>query len=177
MYRVFYVVRILLTIAIVAGVIAAVGYFISNNTYQSAQDFYYRQVTVVVETAIAAALYDATRTVEAPLPQYRLVRLGTNESLADLAEQYGTTLAVIQMANGLAADVVAGSDQNIIIPAGVTALNPPRRLSVYIARAGDTLEALADSRDVPLELLQTDNPVLARRGLIPGDVVYIAVLL
>lgn len=177
MYRLVRVLRILLTIGVVAGVIAAVGYFISSNTNQAARDLYYRQATVVVETAIAGALFDATRTAEAPLPQFRLLRPAAGESLAALAERYDTTLEAIQMANGLAADVTVGGDQAIVVPAGERTLDPPRRLAPYTAGAGDTLAALAESRKLPLELLEADNPVLARRGLIPGDIVFIAVLL
>ncbi len=175
MYRLVRVLRILLTIGVVAGVIAAVGYFISSNTNQAARDLYYRQATVVVETAIAGALFDATRTAEAPLPQFRLLRPAAGESLAALAERYDTTLEAIQMANGLAADVTVGGDQAIVVPAGERTLDPPRRLAPYTAGAGDTLAALAESRKLPLELLEADNPVLARRGLIPGDIVFIAV--
>ncbi|GIL08517.1 MAG: hypothetical protein BroJett033_0280 [Chloroflexota bacterium] len=177
MYRLVRVLRILLTIGIVAGVIAGVGYFISSSTAQAARDLYYRQATVVVETAIAGALFDATRTAEAPLPQFRLLRLAADESLAALAERYDTTLEAIQMANGLAADVTSGGGQAVVIPAGAHTLEPPRRLTPYTASAGDTLAALAESYKIPLALLEADNPVLARRGLIPGDIVFIAVLL
>lgn len=177
MYRLVYYLRILITIGIVAGVIAGVAYFINNNTYQTARELYYRQATIAVSTAIAGALFDATRTAEAPLPQFRLVRPAAGESLAALAERYDTTLEAIQMANALAADVTTGGDQNIVVPAGVQTLDPPRRLTPYTARAGDTLADLAESNRVPLELLEADNPVLARRGLLPGDVVFIAVLL
>lgn len=175
MYRLYYFLRILVTIGVVAAVIAGVGLFIVNNTVESAQELYHRQVTAAVETAIAAALYDATRTAEAPLAQYRLLRPASGESLEALAERYGTTLAVIQMANGLMTDVVTGSDQPIVVPQGVQALEPPRRLTPYTARPGDTLAALAEKNKIPLALLEADNPVLARRGLLPGDVVFIAV--
>jgi LysM repeat protein len=177
MYRLVYYLRILLTIGIVAGVIAGVGYFISTNTYQEARDLYYRQATVAVETAIAGALFTATRTAEAPLPQFRLVQPAAGESLTALADRYDTTLEAIQMANGLAADVTSSGDQPVVVPAGEHALIPPRRLTPYTASAGDTLAALAETHKIPLDLLEADNPVLARRGLIPGDVVFIAVLL
>lgn len=177
MYRLFYFLRVLATIGVVAAVVAGVGLFIANSTVESAQELYYRQVTVAIETAIAAALYDATRTAEAPLAQYRLLRPAPGESLAALAERYDTTLAVIQMANGLMADVVTGSDQPIVVPQGVHVLDPPRRLIPYTSRPGDTLASLAERHRIPLALLEADNPVLAKRGLIPGDIVFIAELL
>ncbi|MGQ9889404.1 MAG: LysM peptidoglycan-binding domain-containing protein [Aggregatilineales bacterium] len=177
MYRLHYFLRALITIGVVAAVIAGVGFLIVNNTVESARELYHRQVTAAVQTAVVAALYDATRTAEAPLARYRLLRPASGQSLEALAERYGTTLAVLQMANGLMADVVTGSNQPVVVPQGVQALDPPRRLIPYTARPGDTLAVLAEKNRIPLALLEADNPVLAQRGLLPGDIVFIAVLL
>ncbi len=81
------------------------------------------------------------------------------------------------MANGLAQDVVSGAGTELIVPEGVQTLTPARRLRQYEAVAGDTLSSIAEQNDVLLEYLALDNPVLAQRGLNPGDIVFIPTLL
>lgn len=169
--------RNLLLLLLVVGVFAAVALFIHQESLKERTERYYRQVTVEVETAIAHALYDATRTAEAPLTQYRVITLQANDTLTDIAARYNTTVEVLRMANGLAPDVESGAGVQIIVPEGVQALDPPRLLATYEARAGDTLSSIAQLRRIPLDILQQDNPVLAQRGVIPGDIVFIPILL
>lgn len=177
MYRLLRWLRILFTLALVGGVIGGVAYFITLDNTRARQGLYDRMVTAAVETAVTGALYGATRTAEAPLVQYQVIQLGENESLLSLAEQHGTTLEIIQMVNGLQPDVTSGSNVRIIMPQGLTNLDPPRRLRIYTATAGDTLAMLAMVNEIPLAVMEADNPALVNRTLNPGDTVFIAQLL
>jgi LysM repeat protein len=177
-YRVWTVVRVLIILVSVAAIVGALVIRVSLDDYEQASALYDVQVTVVVGTAIADALNNATRTAEAPLSQYRLIAVDADESLADVAERYQTTVEVIRMANGLSPDVSTGDGGELIVPEGLPILEPARSFEVYRARDGDTLEALATQYGINLRLVLLDNPVLARRGvLLPGDIVYIPQLL
>lgn len=168
--------RLVLLLLIVA-IFVALGYLITSESRNRQQEAYTLQVTAEVQTAIAHALFDATRTAESSQSQYRLVTVTPNEALEDIAIRYNTTLDVLRMANGLRGDVEFGNGERIIVPEGVQFLSPPRRFQLHTAVDGDTLDNLAKFYDVPVDLLKQDNPVLAVRGLIPGDVVYIPVVL
>lgn len=170
-------IRRLLTLALVLIVFTAVGIFISRGMQRDLNNVYATMVGLAKDTAVAGALYDATRTAEAPLPHYRLIVLEPNERLLDIAAEYNTTIDVIRMANGLLPTVDSGNGEEIIVPENVQVLDPPRRLEKYIAVADDTLERIATRLDVPIETLQMDNPILTLRGVSPGDVVFIPRLL
>jgi LysM repeat protein len=169
--------RRLFLFALVVAVFAVVAYFISSGDEGEIQGLYNLQVTLAIQTAVAGRLFDATRTAEASLPQYRLLRLGEGESLLSIAEQYGTTVEVLRMANQLLTTVDFGSGETIIVPVGMQVLDPPRSFQAYVVVAGDTLNTLATRFDVTIEQLQADNPVLAGRELLPGDTVFIPALL
>lgn len=124
-------------------------------------------------TAVQRALYNVTRTAEAPLSRFRLMRLDENASLQELADQNGTTLEILRTVNQIAPDVIEGNGGLLIVPLNLKELDPPRVMQVYIAQLGDTLESIADRNGLPLSLLEFDNPVLASRGLIPGDSVFV----
>jgi LysM repeat protein len=173
MYRIWYQLRLLLTLLLVVGAAVGVYYFISIRSYEEDVARFYLQVTAAVGTAVQQTLYDVTRTAEAPLNVFRVVTLGPNEDLEALAQRAGTTLEILQVVNGLGPEVRTGSGETIILPLGLTRLEPPRTITAYTARAGDTLESLAERNIVPLALLQQDNPALAQRGLVPGDTVFI----
>lgn len=177
MYRFFYYLRILLILLVVGAIIAAIYYAIQQDNYKRAVELYNRQVTAAVQTAVANAVYNVTRTVEAPLRQYRLLTVTAQETLESLALRYDTTVEVIREVNALSAEVETGDGGQLIIPEGVTDMNPPRRLKAYVARVGDTLGSLATQNKIPLDILQVDNPVLTERGISPGDIVFIATLL
>jgi len=168
--------RLVLLILIIA-IFGALAYLINTDDRKRQAETYTLRVTVEVQTAIARALFDATRTAESSLRQYRLVRVQANEALQDIADEYNTTLEVLRLANGLLPDVEAGNGELLVVPEGVTSLNPPRRFQIHQAAAGDSLDTLAKFYDVTLDLLQQDNPVLAQRGVIPGDIVFIPVVL
>jgi hypothetical protein len=170
-------IRTLLTLILVAAAFGGVGYYIWNDSRNKTIENYNRNVTLAVETAIWSALYDATRTAEAPLRHYRLITLGENELLLDVARRYNTTVDVLRMANNLLPTVDAGSGETIIVPEGVQELRPPRRFELYTAVAGDTLEVLAIRFNVRQDILEEDNPILAQRGIAPGDTVFIPILL
>jgi hypothetical protein len=171
-------VRFLLILTLVIAVFIGVGYYVVTEEHTRRHELYNLSVTLSVETAVHAALYDATRTSEAPLTQYRLVTLTPNQLLFDLALQYHTTVDAIRMANALRPDVDAGSGgETLIIPEGVQVLDPPRRFKLYKAATGDTLDWIASNYGVPLDILRKDNPVLDQRGVIPGDTVFLAELL
>jgi LysM repeat protein len=177
MYRFFYYLRIVLVFMVVAAIIGAVYYAIQQDNFKRNSELYYRQVTAVVQTAIADTLFNATRTVEAPLRQYRYLTVAADETLENLAQRYGTTVELIRQVNGLAAEVETGDGGKLIVPEGIVQLDPKRQLTAYSAVAGDTLDSLAVENNVSLDLLKTDNPVLANRGILPGDIVFIAKLL
>ncbi|MBZ0289186.1 MAG: LysM peptidoglycan-binding domain-containing protein [Anaerolineae bacterium] len=169
--------RRLFLLTLVIGVFGVVGFFIKKGIDEEIQTQYDVQVTTAIETAIAARLNNATRTAEAPLPQYRLVTLGKGESLLDVAQQYHTTVEVLRMANRLLPTVDFGTGETIVVPEGVQVLDPPRWLNAITAQPNDTLATLASLHDITLEQLQMDNPVLANRELLPGDIVFIPELL
>jgi hypothetical protein len=73
--------------------------------------------------------------------------------------------------------VDSGSGETIIVPEGVQILEPPRRFELYLAVVGETLEAVAIRFNVRQDILEEDNPILAQRGVVPGDVVFIPILL
>ncbi len=57
-------------------------------------------------------------------------------------------------------------------------LDPPRRFKKpYKAQKGDELAAIAARNGITLQILEQDNPILAKRGLNPGDIVFIPELL
>lgn len=169
--------RRLVLLLLIAAIFVALGYLITSESRKRQQEAYHLQVTAVVQTSVAQALFDATRTAESGLSQYRLVKVASNEALIDIAEHYHTTVDVLRMANGLRSDVEYGNGGQLIVPEGVQFLSPPRRFQIHTASAGDTLDNLAKFYDVPIDLLRQDNPVLAERGLIPGDIVYVPVIL
>jgi LysM repeat protein len=177
MYRLFYYLRILLILLVIGALVGVIYYAIQRDNRNRNIELYNRQVTAAVETAVANAMYGATRTVEAPLRQYRLLTVTAGETLESVAERYRTSVEVIREVNALTVEVETGDGSQLIIPEGVIELNPPRRLRAYTARDGDTLDSLAVENNVPLDVLQTDNPILNERGISPGDVVFIAVLI
>jgi LysM domain-containing protein len=170
-------VRFVLILILVAAVFAGVAFYIITDDYNRRLDKFNFSVTLAIRTAVSGALFDATRTAESPIPHYRLITLGQNEFLADVAVQYHTTVDVLRMANALAPTVESGSGEQIVVPEGVSDLNPPRRLTFITAGDTDTLETIASTYQIPLHLLEEDNPILAQRGIIPGDIVFIAHLL
>jgi LysM repeat protein len=133
------------------------------------------QLTVAVATAVQEALLDATRTVEAPMNRYLYMHVAEGESLEALAEQYGSTLEVLQTVNQFDASVEEGDGGRVVVPVNLDELDPPRWVDTYTAILGDTLENIAERNGVPLSLLEFDNPVLAQRGVIPGDTVFIGI--
>jgi LysM domain len=169
--------RFIMILILLAAIFGGVGYYIVTDDYNRRLDKYNLNVTLAIETAISNSLFDATRTAESDLPHYLLIKLGQNEFLADIAVQYDTTVDVLRIANGLDQTVESGSDVDLIVPQGVHVLDPPRRFFPYTAVVGDTLESLAVRNNVPLDILEQDNPILAQRGLTPGDIVFIARLL
>lgn len=177
MYRFLYFLRALLILVILAAVGGVIYYAIQQDSNKRNIELYNRQVTAVVQTAIADAIYGATRTVEAPLRQYRLLTVTAEETLEVVAQRYDTSIDAIREVNGLSAEVQTGDGSQLIVPEGVMELNPPRRLKAYKARANDSLNSLALENNVPLEILQTDNPILNERGVSPGDIVFVATLL
>ncbi len=176
MYRLLFYLRILLILLVVGAIIAAIYYAILQDNRKRVMEMYNRQVTVAVETAISNALYGATRTIEAPMRQYRLLTISSEETLESVADRYNTTVEAIREVNGLSADVEKGDGGQLIVPEGVREMNPPRRLKAYTAREGDTFDLLAVQNNVPIDILQTDNPILSERGISPGDIVFIATL-
>jgi LysM repeat protein len=169
--------RNLFLLLFIAALFVAVGYYIQRGTTEKNTQLYDERVTLAVQTAIYGALFDATRTLEADLPHYRLLVVTSNESLLDVALRYGTTVDVLRMANNLLPTVDFGDGGQLIVPEGVQILNPPRRFTAYTAVNGDTLPQLAARHDIALDILEADNPILTRRGIIAGDIVFIPELL
>ena len=171
-------VRNLLILLLVAAIFGAVGYYIYRSDRISQINIYYARITQGISTAVQDALYDATRTLEADQPHYILLQVGPNHSLVSVAKQYDTTVDVLRMANNLLPNVDYGDGSAIVIPRGVAQLVPPRRFKKpYYAQKGDELSAIAARNDISEEILALDNPILAKRGLTPGDLVFIPELL
>lgn len=177
MFLFWYRLRIVLTIVVVAAVAGTIFYYIQVTTYESNLARYNVQLTVAVATAIQDAFYDLTRTAEAPGNLYQVVQLGENEDLEQLAERYGTTLTILQIVNGFGSNVVRGNGETIIVPVGLQVLEPLRTISIYRALPGETLATIAERNKIPLTLLEFDNPLLAQRGVVPGDLVFIGLIL
>lgn len=171
-------IRNLFLLLFIAAVFGGVGYYVYTQDRQQQSNVYDLSVTLAVGTAVSNALFSATRTAEADIPHYRQVALAPGELLLDVAQRYNTSVTVLRMANRLREDVdAAAGGEVIIVPQGVERLDPPRSLKAYVAADGDSLAALSIRFDVPMDVLQTDNPILAQRGINPGDVVFIAELL
>ncbi len=168
-----YRLRIFLTIALVLSAVGVIFYSISLSTYNEGLDNYNRQLTVAVGTAIGDALLNVTRTAEVPMNRYQLLQLGEHQDLQAVADKYGTTLDLLRFVNQIDSSVTEGNGELIIVPVNVDELTPPRVLQVYIAQEGDTLMSIAQRNDLPVEILEYDNPVLAERGVIPGDTVFL----
>jgi LysM repeat protein len=169
--------RFLFLLILVAGLFAAVYYYITQNNRIRVEQIVAERSTLAVQTAIAGKIFELTRTAEAPLPHYRLILVEEGKPLIEVAEEYNTTIEVLRMANNLLPIVDAGDGSQIIIPEGIQNLEPPRRFTSYTVLDGDTLELLAVRFGVDIEQLKIDNPILATRNLLPGDVVFIPELL
>jgi LysM repeat protein len=171
-------IRNLLILLLVASIFAAVGFYIYQDSKRQNEKIYYDSVTYAVQTAIKDALYNATRTLEADQPHYMVVKAGPEDSLLTIAKQYDTTIDVIRMANNLLPNVDFGDGTEIIVPRGVAQRIPPRRFKKpYYAVAGDNLTAIAARNNISEDILALDNPTLAKRGVTPGDIVFIPELL
>ena len=168
-----YRLRIFLTIVIVALIAVGIVSLILVRDYEERVNIYNAQVTAAIDRAIQNAVYDATRTIEAPMNRYQLLTLDADSDLQLLAQEYNTTLELIQIVNGLAEDVRQGNGVTIVIPIGVSDLEPMRMVESHRALPGDTLESIAIARGISEQLLEEDNPVLAQRGVRPGDIVFI----
>jgi LysM repeat protein len=169
----FRFIRTLFLLALIAALFIAVAIAITRDQRQKDWDVYNTRVAVAVPTAIANALFDATRTAEADEPHFRLITLGSNDTLDEVAKRYHTTPEVIRMANRLLPEVNSGPGKTIIVPEGVQRLEPARTFNMQKAGIGDTLESLALRFNADIDLVKKDNPILARRGVIPGDIVFI----
>ena len=169
----YYRLRFLLTIIVVVGITGAVFYYISLRDYEASIERFHLQVTAAVATSVQETLYSVTRTAEAPGNVFQIIQLGQNENLDQLARRYGTTLEILQIVNGIAPDVTTGNGETVVMPIAIQVLEPVRTITVYKVQQGDTLASIAERYIIPLELLERDNPMLAQRGLIPGDTVFV----
>jgi LysM repeat protein len=175
-FRIF--LRNFFLLILVSALFAGMAFAITFNDRQRLNEIAYGNNTRVVETAIRLALNDATRAVEATKPQFRYIVVEEGKPLIDVAAEYNTTIDVLRMANRLLPTVDAGSGVQLIIPQNVQVLSPPRTYRpVYVAGGGETLEQIAEQYSIPIEILREDNPVLAGRGIIAGDLVFIAQLI
>ncbi|MBI1280928.1 MAG: LysM peptidoglycan-binding domain-containing protein [Anaerolineaceae bacterium] len=171
-------IRNIFILLLVVAIFASVAYYIYIGDRKQRTTIMYDMITQAVSTAIQDALYNATRTAEADEPHYITLKVGSTDSLLAIAEQYDTTIDVLRMANNLLPNVDFGDGSEIIITRGVKQLTPPRRFKKpYIAQRGDDLASIASRNGVNLEILAMDNPTLAKRGVNPGDLVFIAELL
>lgn len=168
-----YRLRILLTIILVILVGVGIVSVILVRDYEERINIYYAQVTAAIDRAIENAVYDATRTVEAPMNRYQLVSLEAGTNLALVAEEYDTTPDLLRIVNGLAEDVSEGNGEMIVVPVGMQHMEPLRLIETYRALPGDTLASIASTRGITPSILEEDNPVLAQRGVRPGDIVFI----
>ena len=170
--------RTIFILLFVVAVFTGISIYIIQSDKVERQRIYDDIVTRAIETAISRSLYDATRTMEADIPHYRTIIVGQDESLLSVANRYNTTVDVIRLANGLLSSVEFGDGRTmLVIPEGVQSLVPPRRLRTYTAAKGDTLASVALCNNISQQLIEQDNPILARRGVIPGDIIFVADIL
>lgn len=169
----YYRLRLLLTIIVVAGITGAIFYFVSLRDYEANVARFNLQVTAAVATSVQEALYSVTRTAEAPGNAFLIIQLGQNENLDQLARRYGTTLEIFQIVNGFAPDVTTGNGETVVMPVAMPVLDPLRTITIHRAQPGETLASIAERYITPLELLQRDNPMLAQRPLLAGDIVFV----
>ena len=170
--------RNLFILLLVAAIFAAVSYYIYVGDRKQRIAMMYDMITQQVSTAIKNALFDATRTAEADQPHYIMLKVGPTDSLLTIAEKYNTTIDVLRMANNLLPTVDFGDGTEIVITSGVKQLTPPRRFKKpYIAQQGDDLTSIASRNNIDEKILAMDNPILAQRGVNPGDTIFIPELL
>ncbi len=175
-FRIF--LRNFLLLILVSALFAGMAFAITYDDRRRDLTIAYDNNTRIVRTAIRLALNDATRTMEADIPHFRYLLIEEGKPLIDVAAEYNTTIDVIRMANRLLPSVDAGSGVRLIIPQNVQVLSPPRTYRpVYVANGNETLEQLAAQFDVPVEILREDNPILDQRGIIAGDLVFVAQLI
>ena len=172
-----YRLRFVFFLLLVVGVTGGIAYYIYIQNFEQDLERFNLQVTAGVATAVEEALIDVTRTAEAPQNRFQIITLDNPADLEAIAESYGSTLETLQIVNGLTPDITEGHGETIIMPVGITELEPRRQIRQYLAQPGDTLSELADLNLISLDLLQADNPMLAQRGLRPGDIVFIALVL
>ncbi len=171
-------IRNLLILLFVVAIFAAVGYYIYVGDRKQRIAIMYDMITQAVSTAIQDTVFNATRTAEADQPHYITLKVGPTDSLLAIAEQYNTTIDVLRMANNLLPTVDFGDGNEIIVTRGVKELVPPRRFKKpYYAQRGDDLASIASRNNIDEKILAMDNPILAKRGINPGDLVFIPELL
>jgi LysM repeat protein len=86
-----------------------------------------------------------TRPAPTPLPGASRHLVQPGETLFRLARRYGTTVAALQVANGLGSGTLIYAGQTLIIPTAAPANSPatPRPDQVYVVQPGETLFRLA----------------------------------
>ncbi len=114
--------------------------------------------------AVVAALIllTAPAAQAAPLPPARHV-VQPGDTLASIAQQYGSTVEAITAANGLAAHDALTVGQTLIAPAAAQPLLPIE------AQPRDTLASLAQRHGVKLADLQAINQLAPGQRLAPGQ--------
>jgi LysM repeat protein len=100
------------------------------------------------------------------------------ENLYRIALRYGTTIAALAAANGIADPTQIRVGQTLVIPGGSpgpAALGspPPTAGRTHVVRAGETLSAIARRYGVPVWVLARANSLTNPSLIVPGQVLII----
>lgn len=128
----------------------------------------------VLLLALPAALpaADVTAAVHASDAGRHTVQEG--ETVYDLAQRYGTTVAAIAAANGLANASLILPGQTLTIPSGTTSASSGSASGggasgSYTVRAGDTLSGIAAATGTSVSALAAANGISADSFIYPGQ--------
>lgn len=125
------------------------------------------RATVVRQvTGVAGLLALAAVTTAAAPGALHVVR---GDTLSQLAQRYGTTVAALQAANGLAGDrILAG--QTLVLPAARAATTTARTVEqTHVVVAGETVEAVARAAGTSVRSVLARNGLTATSLLQPGQ--------
>jgi LysM repeat protein len=135
----------------------------------------------VVRTVLApsrAPVVPAVTRSPSPPPPPLVHRVGRGDTLALLALRYGTTIRVLQEANGLAGRTMIRVGQRLRVPgpAGTQstrrAVQEPRRMTHRVSR-GETLAALARRYGTTIAAIQQANGMARRTTIRTGQRLHI----
>jgi LysM repeat protein len=130
------------------------------------------RMTSVAPLAISVALVAGTGSASAASVQVR-----PGQTLTQLAQQYGTTVAALEAVNGLSNpnQIVAGSTLQLPVSSGIrtsTSSNAPSGHSVVV-QSGQTLSSIAAANGTTTAALESLNGIANPNHIVIGSVVQL----